>query len=224
MSERGDCWCTVTPASVHSLWSSPKYLNRLCLTVFSSLRSSLLCTFSYPISGERVIEPIKWMGMIRRHDWQGTVVGIWPGHWGYTPTLYEKCHGIFNDHRESRPRFNVSSEGRCFGHYTVVCSHYTGAFGPTQTAGWAPPAGPTNTSSNSNLVFPGGLPSRYWSAQPCLASVGNQSWAAGWYSCCQWSSSGPLPSQQCSPLLWFQRTKRYTECILYGWSFIETQM
>ncbi len=31
-----------TPASVHSLWSSPKCLNRLCLTVFSSLRSSLL--------------------------------------------------------------------------------------------------------------------------------------------------------------------------------------
>ncbi len=32
----------LTPASVHSLWSSPKCLNRLCLTVFSSLRSSLL--------------------------------------------------------------------------------------------------------------------------------------------------------------------------------------
>ncbi len=32
----------LTPASVHSLWSSPKCLNQLCLTVFSSLRSSLL--------------------------------------------------------------------------------------------------------------------------------------------------------------------------------------
>ncbi len=32
----------LNPASVHSLWSSPKCLNRLCLTVFSSLRSSLL--------------------------------------------------------------------------------------------------------------------------------------------------------------------------------------
>ncbi len=31
----------VTPASVLSLWSSPKCLNRLCLTVFSSLRSFL---------------------------------------------------------------------------------------------------------------------------------------------------------------------------------------
>ncbi len=41
MSERGDSWCTDS-ASVHSLWSSPKCLNRLCLTVFSSLRSSML--------------------------------------------------------------------------------------------------------------------------------------------------------------------------------------
>ncbi len=32
----------LTPASVHSLWSSPKCLNQLCLTVFSSLRSSML--------------------------------------------------------------------------------------------------------------------------------------------------------------------------------------
>ncbi len=27
-------------------------------------------------------------------------MGIWPGHQGYTPTLSEKCHGIFNDQRE----------------------------------------------------------------------------------------------------------------------------
>ncbi len=32
----------LTPASVHSLWSSPKCLNWLCLAVFSSLQSSLL--------------------------------------------------------------------------------------------------------------------------------------------------------------------------------------
>ncbi len=35
-----DVWAT--PASVHSLWSSPKCLDQLCLTVFSSLQSSLL--------------------------------------------------------------------------------------------------------------------------------------------------------------------------------------
>ncbi len=40
-----------TPASVHSVWSSPKCLNRLCLTVFSSLRSSLLLVHIFhPIS------------------------------------------------------------------------------------------------------------------------------------------------------------------------------
>ncbi len=27
-------------------------------------------------------------------------------------TLYDECHGIFNNHRESGPRFNVSSVGK----------------------------------------------------------------------------------------------------------------
>jgi len=45
---------------------------------------------------------------------------------------------------------------------------------PTQTTGWAPPAGLTNTSSSSNVYHPGTN-----QAQPCLASVGNQSWASG---------------------------------------------
>ncbi len=53
-------------------------------------------------------------GLLGGHDWQGPVAGIWPGHRGYTPTLYEKSHGIFNNRRESGPRFNVSSEGWCF--------------------------------------------------------------------------------------------------------------
>ncbi len=51
-------------------------------------------------------------GLLGGHDRQGPVVGICPGHRGYTPTLYEKCPGILNDHRESGPRFNVSSERR----------------------------------------------------------------------------------------------------------------
>ncbi len=69
---------------------------------------------SYRWRGERVIEPIRVWGLLGGHDWQGPVGGIWPGHRGYTPTLYEKCHVIFNDHRESGPRFNISSEGWCF--------------------------------------------------------------------------------------------------------------
>ncbi len=64
--------------------------------------------------------------------------------------------GWLGDHDGQRP---IGKYGR----------HYTGTLGPTQTTGWAPPAGLTNTSSSSNLVFPGGLPSRYWPAQPCLA-------------------------------------------------------
>ncbi len=39
--------------------------------------------------------------------------------------------------------------------YSIVSTtrHCTGALGPTQSAGWAPPAGLTNISSSSNLVF-----------------------------------------------------------------------
>ncbi len=60
---------------------------------------------SYRWRGERVIEPIKCMGVIRR-PW--LTKGQWREFGQDTPTLYEKCHGIFNDHRESGPRFNVS--------------------------------------------------------------------------------------------------------------------
>ncbi len=36
-----------------------------------------------------------------------------------TSTLVERHAGIFNDLRESGPRFNVSSEGWCFLQYIV---------------------------------------------------------------------------------------------------------
>ncbi len=58
-----------------------------------------------------------------------------------------------------------------FWRYSVPV-HYTGALRPTQTTGWAPPAGLTNTSSNSNLVFPGGLPSRDWPGSTLLSFSG----------------------------------------------------
>jgi len=58
---------------------------------------------------------------------------------GLHPYSFEGHPGIFNDHGESIPRFNVSSEGWC-PHY------YTGALGPTQTTGLAPPTGLSNTS------------------------------------------------------------------------------
>ncbi len=90
---------------------------------------------SYRWRGERVIEPIKcmrsphtsyrWRGERDRANqvdgdyWEAMIdKGQW---WAFaqdtrvTPLLfYEKCHGIFNDHRESGPRFNISSERQYF--------------------------------------------------------------------------------------------------------------
>ncbi len=93
---------SLTPASVHSLWSSP---NRLCLTVFSSLQSSLL------------LEHI------------------------FLSNFFLPVNFAFNILWYSTP--------------------------------WTAP-----TFNNDPL------------------------WRR-----CQWSSSGPLPSQQSYPLLWFQRTR-----------------
>ncbi len=43
-----------------------------------------------------------------------------------TPLLFFEGHpGIFNDHRESGPRFNVSSEGRL---YNKLMSHCNALF------------------------------------------------------------------------------------------------
>ncbi len=118
-------------------------------------------------------ESIQCMGMIRRPWWSEASGQIWPGCRVNTPTLFRRTSWDLNDHRESGPRFNVSSKGQFLFWYSV----------PITTLGWAPPAGLTNTSSSSNLVFIGGLPSRYWPAQPCLASVGNRSWNRVLYGC-----------------------------------------
>ncbi len=37
----------LTPATIHSLWSSPKFLNRFCLTILIRLQFSLLCIFFF---------------------------------------------------------------------------------------------------------------------------------------------------------------------------------
>ncbi len=107
--------------------------------------------------GEERLSQFSGWGLLGSHDWQGPEEGIWPGHQGYTPTLYEKCHGIFNDHRES---------GRLIRKMVLFDSImspslYWGIRTHTDHR-VSTPAGITNTSSNSNLVFPGGLPSRQW--------------------------------------------------------------
>ncbi len=69
---------------------------------------------------------------------------------GVTPLLFTRSAMGFLMTTESQdPRFNVSSERRCL--LTVLCPrHCTGVLGLKQITGWAPPAGLTNTSSNSN--------------------------------------------------------------------------
>ncbi len=59
------------------------------------------------------------MGMIRRPWWSEANGDIWPGCRGNTLLFFEGHPGIFNDHRESGPQFNISSEGRCFLQYNV---------------------------------------------------------------------------------------------------------
>ncbi len=114
---------------------------------------------SYRWRGERVIEPIKWMGIIRR-PWLTRVSG---GNLAKTPGLHpyslREVPWDFLTTTESQDLSLTSHpKDRAFWQYSS--RYYTGALGPTQTAGRAPHVGLTNTSSSSNLVFPD-LPSRY---------------------------------------------------------------
>ncbi len=62
--------------------------------------------------GDRVMKPISVWGWLGGHDGQRPM-GKFGQDAGVTPLLFFEGHpGIFNDHRESGPRFNVSSEGR----------------------------------------------------------------------------------------------------------------
>ncbi len=67
---------------------------------------------------EMVMNPISVWGWLGGHDGQRPMGKFEDA--GVTPLLFFEGHpGIFNDHRESGPRFNVSSEGRCFLQYSV---------------------------------------------------------------------------------------------------------
>ncbi len=60
------------------------------------------------------MKPISVWGLLGGHDGQRTM-GKFVQDAKVAPLLFFERHpGIFNDHRESGPRFNVSSEGRCF--------------------------------------------------------------------------------------------------------------
>ncbi len=76
-------------------------------------------TPTYWWRGDRVMKPISVWGWLRGHDNQRPA-GEFGQDAGVTPLLFFERHpGIFNDHRESGPRFNVSSEGWCFLQYSV---------------------------------------------------------------------------------------------------------
>ncbi len=69
-------------------------------------------TPAYWWRGDSVIKPISVWGWLGGHDGQRPI-GKFGQDAGVTPLLFFEGHpGIFNDHRESGPRFNVSSEGR----------------------------------------------------------------------------------------------------------------
>ncbi len=78
------------------------------------LRQNAQHTPVYWWRGDRVMKPISAWGWLGGHDGQR------PMDARLTPLLFFKEHpGIFNDHRESGPRFNVSSKGWCFLQYSV---------------------------------------------------------------------------------------------------------
>ncbi len=104
--------CHRTTAPVRSPHTSYRWREERVIEPIKCMRSPHT---SYRWRGERVIEPIKWMGIIRRPWLTRASGGNLARTPGLHPTLYEKCHGIFNDHRESGPRFNVSYERRIYG-------------------------------------------------------------------------------------------------------------
>ncbi len=66
-----------------------------------------------------MMQPISVWGLLGGHDGQRPM-GTFGLDAGVTPLLFFEGHpGIFNDHRESGPRFNVSSERWCF--FAVLC-------------------------------------------------------------------------------------------------------
>ncbi len=121
-------------------------------------------TPAYWWRGDRLMKQISVWGWLGGHDGQRTI-DIFSQD--YTLLFLEGHPGFFY---ESGPQFNISSKGQFL--FSVWCPHhYTGALGPTQTAGWAH-SGLSNTSFSSNLVFSGGLPSRYWPGSTLLSFSG----------------------------------------------------
>ncbi len=140
-------------------------------------------TLAYLWRGDRVMKPIRIWGWLGGHHDGQRPMGKFGQDAGVTPLLFFEGHpGIFNDHRESGPRFNISSERRCFFFSIVSPSLYWGARTHTDQR-VTPSAGLPSTSSSSTWFSSEVSHPGINQAQPCLASVGDQSWATGWYGC-----------------------------------------
>ncbi len=110
----------IHPKRFTIMWGGSLFNHHQCAAATAATAQQHQCAHHTPATGgeEREIEPIKWMGIIGR-PWLTRASG---GNLARTPTLYEKCHGIFSDHRESGPRFNVSSEGWPQGERPLLAS------------------------------------------------------------------------------------------------------
>ncbi len=129
---------------------------------------------SYRWRRERVIEPIKWMGIIRR-PWLTRASG---GNLARTPTLYEKCHGILMTTESQELGLTSHPKDGAFWQYSVPIN-IPGCYDPHRPQGENPLlVSLTSLPTATKFSHPGTD-----QAQPCLASVGNRSWAAGWYGC-----------------------------------------
>ncbi len=163
---------------------------------------------SYRWRGERdranQVDGDYWEAMIDKGLWRefGQDTGV-------TPLLFTRSAVEFLMTTESQ-ELGLTSHPKdgAFLQYSVPIT--TGALGPTQTTGWAPPAGLTNTSSNSNLVFPGGLPSRYWPGSALLSFSGQP--VLGCRVIWLWEELMRLITLKLEPRSWC-----WYECLLLFW-------
>ncbi len=144
----------------------------LCQITHHTPHTSLL------VERKQIDEANQCMGMIRRPWWSEANEAIGQDA-GVSPYSFSKDILGFLMTTESQD-LDLTSHPKDSACLTVECPcHYSGVLGPTQTTGWAPPPGLSNTSSSSNLVFPGGLPSRdlpgstqlSFSGQPVLGVI-----------------------------------------------------
>ncbi len=119
------------------------------------VRQNALHTPAYWWRGDRVMKPISVWGWLGGHDGQRPM-GKFGQDAGVTPLLFFSKDIL---------GFLMTSESQDLG----LTSHSKDA---TFFVGWAPPASLTSTSFSSNLVFPGGLPSRYWPGSTLLSFSG----------------------------------------------------